>query len=77
MQEHIKLPLHPDTCSTDGWSTYEHRVLREFAQAVARECADICDQRAVELGTRWSGADVSPDASSCAALIRARFGLEG
>jgi len=69
MQEHIK--------RLAAEYAFDNHVITAFAQAVARECADICDQRAVELGTRWSGADVSPDASSCAALIRARFGLEG
>ena len=43
MQDRIKLPLHPDACSVDGWSTDEQRVLREFAQAVARERKKIAD----------------------------------
>jgi len=68
MQEHIKLPLHPDTCSTDGWSTDKQRVLREFAQAVARECADIAEDT-IEQGGGLG--------HHSAKAIRTHFGLEG
>lgn len=72
MQEPINLPLHPDTCSVDGWSTDERRVLREFAQVVAREC-----EQAVFVSSNPStheGAHVNRLARQA---IRARFGLEG
>lgn len=70
MQDRIKLPLHPDACSVDGWSTDEQRVLREFAQAVARECSEICRELA-----NTDAHDYNEVRSDCAQAIRARFGL--
>jgi len=64
MQDRIKLPLHPDACSVDGWSTDEQRVLREFAQAVARERKKIADD-----------SDYGPIQHHIGDQISARFGL--
>lgn len=67
LKERVKLPLHPVTCSVEGWSTDEARVLREFAQAVARDCAAVCDNA-------WQ-IDGSFSAKEFGDLVRARYGL--
>jgi hypothetical protein len=76
MQEHIKrlaieagFSVEESGAINDGIETAADfsEELARFAQAVARECADICDKPKNAMRSSPSDSD----------LIRARFGLEG
>jgi len=77
MQDRIKLPLHPDTCSIDGWSVDEQRVLREYAQAIARECISALKTVKGESSECSDGERryFEADTSDYVDAIRARFGI--
>lgn len=83
MQEHIKrLAAEAGFATDDEWywgldpDVYvgSPGSLERFAQAVARNCAEICRNRAKDM----EGFTEEEHASqACADAIRARFGLEG
>jgi hypothetical protein len=65
LQEHIKQAIF----AVEQEGIILPIVLEKFAQLIAEECANICDN--------FQARDVGMQPSECAGAIRHRFGVEG